>query len=184
MDRCRHLHYQYSRMNGAYLHFGAVGHREHAERDGRELSGRGTPADVATSAIQGRSAELLDGGGAQANRAAALDVEARPRDDADAQPGAAELETPRRGGGLVRDAIAENDPVDDLGGRRGDVALADVGRDARGGSPERKSAHLARQGRRLNALAAAPHPEAIRRARATATNAEGRQDRLLGQHGQ
>src|SRR5262250_2805187 len=181
MDRCRHLHYQYSRMNGAYLHFGAVGHREHAERDGRELSGRGTPADVATSAIQGRSAELLDGGGAQANRAAALDVEARPRDDADAQPGAAELETPRRGGGLVRDAIAEYDPVDDLGGRRCDVALAHVGRDARGVSLERiakppaaarlhqqhvaelerKSAHLARQGRRLNALAAAPHPEAI-----------------------
>src|SRR5262249_60612929 len=85
----------------------------------------------------GRGREWVGGWGAQAARRPPVEAGPCPRHDADSQPGAAQLETPRRGGSLVRDAIAEYDPVDDLGGRRCDVSLAHVGRDARGVSLER-----------------------------------------------
>src|SRR5215510_14178291 len=94
--------HEHSWMNGAYLQLGAVGHREHPQRDGRELGHGetiaarcGAPFDPGSQWSParvdefddraGRGAEPVDDCGAQTNRPAALDVEACTRHDANAQ---------------------------------------------------------------------------------------------------
>ena len=112
-----------------YFHIGTVGHIEHAQRDGSELSHGNAVARRRVFARDPRSqwrstqvdeledravadAEPAHDVSAQANRTATLEIEAATGDDADSQPSATQLRTPRGGRGIIRDPVAQDDAID------------------------------------------------------------------------